>query len=88
MWRCGTELLETNYRISFLSGPDTWMIGWCHSVGRQMVEVTKPSRNTENIEVAVVNGNLCGGKMCDMCTLLNYAKNAAACEMCSNRIFA
>ena len=78
MWRCGTELLETNYRISFLSGPDTWMIGWCHSVGRQIVEVTKPNRNTENIEVAVVNGNLCGGKMCDMCTLLNYAKKCGS----------
>ena len=71
---CGTELLETNYRISFLSGPDTWMIGWCHSVGRQMVEVTKPNRNTENIEVAVVNGNLCGGEN------VRYVHFAELCE--------
>jgi len=77
MWRCGTELLETNYRISFLRGPDTWMIGWCHSVGRQMVEVTKPNRNTENIEVAVVNGNLCGENV-------RYVHFAELCEKCGS----
>jgi len=27
-------------------------------------------------------------KICDMCTLLKYAKNAATCEKCGNRIFA
>jgi len=27
-------------------------------------------------------------KICDMRTLLNYAKNAATCEICGNRIFA
>jgi len=25
----GTELLETNYPISFHSGPDTWMVPFC-----------------------------------------------------------
>jgi len=39
----GTELLETNYPISFHRGPGTH--GWCHSVGNQMVEVTKPNKN-------------------------------------------
>jgi len=26
-------------------------------------------------------------KICDMRTLLKYAKNAAACEICGNRIY-
>ena len=28
------------------------------------------------------------GKICDMLTLLNYAKNVAKCQVCGNRIFA
>jgi len=36
---------------------------------------------------AVENANLCG-KICDMRTLLKYAKNAATCQICGNRIFA
>ena len=43
MWEYGTELLENNYAISFHRGPVTH--GWCHSVSKQMVEVTKPNRN-------------------------------------------
>jgi len=43
MRKYGTELLETNCPISFHRGPDTWM---CHSVGNQMVEVTKPNKNS------------------------------------------
>ena len=27
-------------------------------------------------------------KICDMRTLLKYAKNAATCQICGNRIFA
>jgi len=37
----GTELLETNYPISFHR---VWTHGWCHSVANHMVEVTKPNR--------------------------------------------
>ena len=44
MRKYGTELLETNYPISFHRGPDTWMV---HSaaVGNQMVEVTNSDRS-------------------------------------------
>jgi len=45
-----------------------------------MVEVTKLieifNRNTENIKIAVENAILCR-KICDMRTLLKYAKYAA-----------
>jgi len=47
MWqKYGTELLETNYHISFHRGRTH---GWCHSVGNQMVEVTKPNRKIRNM---------------------------------------
>jgi len=39
------------------------------------------------MKIAVENANLCG-KICDMRTLLKYAKNAAISVICSNRIFA
>jgi len=46
------------------------------------------NRNTDNIKIkAVENANLCG-KICDMRTLLKYAKNAAISEIRGNRIFA
>ena len=54
--------------------------GRCHSVGNRMVEVTKLieifNRNTENIKIAVENAILYR-KICDMRTLLKYAKYAA-----------
>jgi len=57
MWRkYGTELLETTPSRS--TGVRTH--GWCHSVGNQMVEVTKPNRNTTNVKTAVENANLRG----------------------------
>ena len=28
-WKYGTELLETNYPVSFHRGPDTWMVTFC-----------------------------------------------------------
>ena len=43
MRKYGTELLKTNYPMSFHSV--FWTHGWCRSVGNQMVEVTKPNRN-------------------------------------------
>jgi len=48
------------------------------------------NRNTKNIKItkiAVEHAKLCG-KICDMRTLLKYAKNATTCEICGNRIFA
>ena len=64
---------------------------WCHSVGNQMAEVTKPNRticerNMNNIKTAVENANLCG-KIWDMHTLLEYAKKAAISKICGNHIF-
>jgi len=41
MWKYGTELLETLHPISFHRDLDTW----CHAVGNQMVEITKPNIN-------------------------------------------
>jgi len=41
----------------------------------------------KKIKTAVENANLCG-KICDMCALLKYAKNAERYEICGNRIFA
>ena len=82
--------LRPNFPISFHRGPDTWM---CHSVGNQMVEVTKPNRNrkvmgnrkTNNIKISVENASLCG-KICDMHSLQKYAKNVAQSEIWSNRM--
>jgi len=45
------------------------------------------NRNIKNVKIAVEYANLCG-KICDMRTLLKYAKNAAISEICSNHIFA
>ena len=39
------------------------------------------------IFIAAENLKICG-KICDMLTLLKYAKNAAKCQICGNRIFA
>jgi len=44
--------------------------GWCHSVGNQMVEVTKPNRNTNNIKMP--------SKM------PIYAEKYAICAVCWN----
>jgi len=48
--------------------------GWCHSVGNQMIEVTKSinlieigDRNAKNIKTVVKNAILCG-KICDVRT--------------------
>jgi len=30
---------------------------------------------------------ICAEKICDMCTLLKYAKNAATSEICGSRVF-
>ena len=70
MRKCGTELLQTNHLISLHRGPE-WTHGWCHSVGNQMVEVTKSnsSRNTNNMKIAVENAYICGKKYgtCTLC---------------------
>ena len=55
--------------------------GWCHSVGNQVVEVTKRNlieignSHTDSIKIAVENANLCG-KICDrpIRILLKYTK--------------
>jgi len=50
---------------------------------------TDSDRNTKNIKIiktAVENANLCE-KMCEMRTLLQYAENAAQCEIRGNRIY-
>jgi len=33
------------------------------------------NRNMVNIKIAVENANLCGGEICDVRTLMKYAKN-------------
>ena len=48
--------------------------------------ITDSNRNTKIINITNENANLCGKKICDMCTLLKYAKNTATCEICGNHI--
>jgi len=60
MWKYGTELLETNYPVSFhWSPPETRMVPVCW---QPMVEVTKlnriGNRNTKNIKITIENANL------------------------------
>jgi len=52
-----------------------------------MIEVKKRNKQVIETQIAVANANLCE-KMCDMRTLLKYAKNASISEICVNRIFA
>ena len=64
MWKYGTELLQTNYPVSFHWSPETRMVPVCW---QPMVEVTKlnriGNRNTKNIKITIENANLCGKNM-------------------------
>ena len=76
MWlKYGKELLETNYPISFLHrGPDTWMVAFCWQLDVRGNETEQTQViETNNIKIAVENANLCG-RICNMRTLLKYAK--------------
>jgi len=71
-------------------GPDIWTVPFCwlpDGRGNETYILEIGNRNTNHIKNAVENANLCG-KICDMRTLLKYAKNAAISEICGNRVFA
>jgi len=78
MRKYGRELLEANYPISFHRGR---MHGECHSSGKQTIDVTKPNRK-QVIETQIIlqlasKMPIYAEKICDMRTLLKYAKNVA-----------
>ena len=60
--------------------------GWCHYVGNQMVDVTKPNergnRNTSNVKIAVENANLCVKNM-RYAHFAEICENAAISEICA-----
>ena len=60
--------------------------GWCHYVGNQMVDVTKPNergnRNTSNVKIAVENANLCVKNM-QYAHFAEICENAAISEICA-----
>ena len=74
MRKYGTELLTTNYPISF------YRQGSGHMGGAiLLVKVTEPSRN--NIMLKLLSKMpVYAEKICDMCTLLKYAKSATISE--------
>jgi len=77
MWKYGTQLLETNYSISF-HRESRHLVGailLATRGSRQQNPIEIGNRNTNNIKM-VVEVPIYAGKICDMRTLLKYAKNA------------
>jgi len=78
MWKYVTELLKTNYPISFHRGPNIWM---CHSVGNQVVEVTKPNSVTHKAyrqqQVYSIHTTVSCCKQSLTITVINYSSQTS-----------